>query len=77
MAWLDTGTPEALMMASTFIQAIEARQGLKISCPEEIAYHMGWITAADVRRLVAPMAKSDYGAYLLRMLEDSAPAARP
>jgi len=77
MAWLDTGTPEALMMASTFIQAIEARQGLKISCPEEIAYHNGWITAADVRKLVEPMAKSDYGTYLLRMLEESVPAARP
>jgi glucose-1-phosphate thymidylyltransferase len=77
MAWLDTGTPEALMMASTFIQAIEARQGLKISCPEEIAYLSGWITAADVRKLVEPMAKSDYGTYLLRMLAESAPAARP
>jgi glucose-1-phosphate thymidylyltransferase len=76
MAWLDTGTPEALMLASTFIQAIEARQGLKISCPEEIAYHMGWITAADVRKLVEPMKKSDYGTYLLRMLAESAPPAR-
>lgn len=76
MAWLDTGTPEALMMASTFIQAIEARQGLKISCPEEVAYHMGWITAADVRKLVEPMKKSDYGTYLLRMLEESAPPPR-
>ncbi|HQR47314.1 MAG TPA: glucose-1-phosphate thymidylyltransferase RfbA [Thermoanaerobaculia bacterium] len=76
MAWLDTGTPEALMLASTYIQAIEARQGLKISCPEEVAYHMGWITAADVRKLVEPMKKSDYGAYLLRMLDESAPAAR-
>jgi len=76
MAWLDTGTPEALMLASTYIQAIEARQGLKISCPEEVAYHMGWISAADVRKLVEPMKKSDYGAYLLRMLDESAPAAR-
>ena len=73
MAWLDTGTPEALMMASTFIQAIEARQGLKISCPEEVAYHLGWITADDVRRLVEPMRKSDYGAYLLRMLDEAPP----
>ena len=73
MAWLDTGTPEALMMAATYIQAIEARQGLKISCPEEVAYHMGWITADDVRRLIEPMKKSDYGAYLLRMLEESVP----
>ncbi len=74
MAWLDTGTPEALLMASTYIQAIEARQGLKISCPEEVAYHMGFITADDVRRLAEPMKKSDYGRYLLRMLEESAPA---
>ncbi len=74
MAWLDTGTPEALLMASTYIHAIEARQGLKVSCPEEVAYHMGFITADDVRRLAEPMKKSDYGRYLLRMLEESAPA---
>ncbi len=73
MAWLDTGTPEALMMASTFIQAIEARQGLKISCPEEVAYHLGWITADGIRRLVEPMKASDYGKYLLRMLEETTP----
>jgi glucose-1-phosphate thymidylyltransferase len=77
MAWLDTGTPEAFMLASTYIQAIEARQGLKISCPEEVAYHMGWITADDVRKLVEPMKKSDYGVYLLRMLQESTPATRP
>jgi glucose-1-phosphate thymidylyltransferase len=77
MAWLDTGTPEALMLAATYIQAIEARQGLKISCPEEVAYHMGWITAGDVRKLVEPMNKSDYGVYLLRMLEESTPATHP
>jgi glucose-1-phosphate thymidylyltransferase len=71
MAWLDAGTPEGLMMASTYIQAIEARQGLKVSCPEEVAFHMGFITADDVRRLVTPMQKSDYGKYLLRMLEES------
>ena len=76
MAWLDTGTPEALMMASTFIQAIEARQGLKVSCPEEVAYHMGWITADDVRALARAM-RNDYGAYLLRMLEESVPPPRP
>ncbi|MFI5181076.1 MAG: glucose-1-phosphate thymidylyltransferase RfbA [Thermoanaerobaculia bacterium] len=75
MAWLDTGTPEALLMASTYIQAIEARQGLKISCPEEVAYHMGFITADDVRRLAEPMNKSDYGRYLLRMLEETGPAS--
>jgi glucose-1-phosphate thymidylyltransferase len=75
MAWLDTGTPEALLMASSYIHAIEARQGLKVSCPEEVAYHMGFITAGDVHRLADPMKKSDYGQYLLRMLEESAPAA--
>ncbi len=69
MAWLDTGTHEALLQASNFIQAIEARQGLKIACPEEIAHKAGWISAADVTRLAEQM-KSDYGRYLLRMLED-------
>ena len=69
MAWLDTGTHEALLQASNFIQAIEARQGLKIACPEEIAHKAGWISTADVTRLAAQM-KSDYGRYLLRMLED-------
>ena len=69
MAWLDTGTHEALLQASNFIQAIEARQGLKIACPEEIAHKAGWISAADVSRLAQQM-KSDYGRYLLRMLED-------
>ena len=69
MAWLDTGTHEALLQASNFIQAIEARQGLKIACPEEIAHKAGWISASDVTRLAEQM-KSDYGRYLLRMLED-------
>jgi len=69
MAWLDTGTHEALLQASNFIQAIEARQGLKIACPEEIAHKAGWISTADVTRLAKQM-KSDYGRYLLRMLED-------
>ncbi len=69
MAWLDTGTHEALLQASNFIQAIEARQGLKIACPEEIAHKSGWISTADVTRLAGQM-KSDYGRYLLQMLED-------
>ena len=69
MAWLDTGTHEALLMASNFIQAIEARQGLKVACPEEIAHKAGWISTADLTRLAKGM-KSDYGRYLLRMLED-------
>ncbi len=70
MAWLDTGTHEALLQASNFIQAIEARQGLKVACPEEIAFQNGWITSEDVARLAARMNKNEYGAYLLRMLEE-------
>ena len=73
MAWLDTGTHEALLQASNFIQAIEARQGLKVACPEEIAWNAGWITAEDVARLAARMNKNEYGAYLLRMLEEGRP----
>jgi glucose-1-phosphate thymidylyltransferase len=68
IAWLDTGTHEALLQASNFIQAIEERQGLKVACIEEIAFRMGYITAADVERLAAPMSKSTYGQYLLEML---------
>lgn len=73
MAWLDTGTHEALLQASNFIQAIEARQGLKVACPEEIAWNAGWITSEDVARLAARMNKNEYGAYLLRMLEEGRP----
>ncbi len=69
IAWLDTGTHEALLQAANFIQAIEERQGLKVACVEEIAYRMGYITAADVRRIAAAMEKSGYGQYLLSMLE--------
>jgi glucose-1-phosphate thymidylyltransferase len=69
IAWLDTGTHEALLQASNFIHAIEERQGLKVACVEEIAYRMGYITAADVRRIAEPMEKSGYGQYLLRMLD--------
>lgn len=69
MAWLDTGTHEATLQASTFIQAIEARQGLKVACPEEVAFRMGFIDAAAVRRAGELMAKNDYGQYLLRLLE--------
>jgi len=68
IAWLDTGTHEALLQASNFIQAIEERQGLKVACIEEIAFRMGYITAADVERLAAPMSKSTYGQYLVEML---------
>ncbi|MGH9400451.1 MAG: glucose-1-phosphate thymidylyltransferase RfbA, partial [Thermoanaerobaculia bacterium] len=70
IAWLDTGTHEALLQASNFIQAIEARQGLKVACVEEVAYQMGFITAGDVRRLAEPIQNSDYGAYLLRFIDD-------
>ena len=71
IAWLDTGTHEALLQASNFIQAIEERQGLKVACLEEIAFHAGYITADDVLRLARSMEKSAYGQYLLRLLEQS------
>jgi glucose-1-phosphate thymidylyltransferase len=68
-AWLDTGTHESLLQASNFIETIEQRQGLKIACPEEIAYHSGWIAADEVERLAAPLRKNAYGQYLLAMLQ--------
>ncbi|MFN7888620.1 MAG: sugar nucleotidyltransferase, partial [Betaproteobacteria bacterium] len=70
MAWLDTGTHESLLEASAFIETIEKRQGLKIACPEEIAYRLGWIDAADVARIAEPLRKNGYGQYLLRMLNE-------
>jgi glucose-1-phosphate thymidylyltransferase len=69
VAWLDTGTHESLLQASQFVQTIEERQGLMISCVEEIAYRCGYITADDVVRIAAPMRKNSYGTYLLRMIE--------
>ena len=69
-AWLDTGTHESLLEASQFIEVIERRQGLKISCPEEIAYRMGYISADAMRALAEPLAKNGYGQYLLRLLSD-------
>jgi len=69
-AWLDTGTHESLLQAGSFIQTIEERQGLKIACPEEIAYRMGYIDGEQVGRLAQPLAKTSYGQYLLQMLRD-------
>ena len=71
-AWLDNGTHESLIEASNFIQTIEHRQGLKVCCPEEIAYFKGYITAEQLDRLAQPLAKSAYGQYLLRLLSDRA-----
>jgi glucose-1-phosphate thymidylyltransferase len=69
IAWLDTGTHESLMQASSYIQAIEERQGLMVACLEEIAYRMGYITASDLTRLARAMESSAYGRYLFRILE--------
>ena len=69
MAWLDTGTHDSLSEASTFIEVIEKRQGLKIACLEGIAYEKGWISADYLRQLAAPMAKNPYGQYLLRLAD--------
>jgi glucose-1-phosphate thymidylyltransferase len=70
MAWLDTGTHETLLEAAHFIETIERRQGLKIACPEEIAYRMGFIDAAQLEALAKPLEKSGYGEYLRRVLTD-------
>jgi glucose-1-phosphate thymidylyltransferase len=70
LAWLDTGTHESLLQASTFIQAIEERQGLKVCCPEEVAWKMGFISDADLLRIGRSMDKNEYGRYLLRLLEE-------
>jgi glucose-1-phosphate thymidylyltransferase len=67
IAWLDTGTHESLMQAAMFIEAIESRQGLKVCCPEEIAFRAGYIDAAQLEQLALPLAKTRYGSYLLEI----------
>jgi glucose-1-phosphate thymidylyltransferase len=74
-AWLDTGTHESLLAASSFIETIEQRQGLKVACPEEIAFHMGYIGAAELQALAVALANSSYGEYLLRVSNE--PPVRP
>jgi glucose-1-phosphate thymidylyltransferase len=76
IAWLDTGTHDALLQASTFIQAIEERQGLKVACPEEVAYHMGTIGAEAVLKIAARM-DNQYGHYLRRLIDDDRQSPRP
>jgi glucose-1-phosphate thymidylyltransferase len=73
MAWLDTGTHESLKQAADFVKTIEERQDLKVSCPEEIAYRMGYIDAEQVIRLAEPLKKSTYGRYLLELVEEEEP----
>lgn len=70
-AWLDTGTHDSLLEAGQFIATLEKRQGLKVACPEEIAYHQGWISAEALRELAKPLAKNGYGQYLLNVLSET------
>lgn len=68
-AWLDTGTHDSLSQAASFVEVVEKRQGLKVACLEEIAYHKAWITAEDIRRVAEPMSKNQYGQYLLSLIK--------
>jgi len=70
MAWLDTGTPDSLHEAASYIRTLEHRQGLKVGCPEEVAWRMGWIDDSSLEALAAPLRKSGYGSYLLQLLEN-------
>ncbi|MDP7134292.1 MAG: glucose-1-phosphate thymidylyltransferase, partial [Planctomycetota bacterium] len=72
-AWLDTGTPESLLQAANYIATIEERQGLKIACPEEIAWHLGLITEEQVLALAEPLKKNNYGEYLIGLVESGTP----
>ena len=68
-AWLDTGTHDSLLEAASFISTLQKRQGLQVSCPEEIAFGQGWIDAAQIQKLAAPLAKNGYGQYLLGLVK--------
>jgi glucose-1-phosphate thymidylyltransferase len=70
IAWLDTGTHESLLQAAMFIETIENRQGWKVCCPEEIAYREGYIDAAQLEKLAQPLRKTNYGAYLMGLLQE-------
>jgi glucose-1-phosphate thymidylyltransferase len=70
VAWLDTGNPEALLQAANFIQAIQHRQGLMVACPEEVAFHKGWLGREDLRRLAEPLKKTAYGQYLADLVRE-------
>jgi glucose-1-phosphate thymidylyltransferase len=71
LAWLDTGTHDSLLEAASFIATLQKRQGLQVSCPEEIAYRQGWIGAAELEKLASPLMKNSYGDYLLKLLKSS------
>lgn len=70
IAWLDTGTHDSMLQACNFVQTVQQRQGLMISCPEEIAYHLGWITAEQVLKMAEPLKKNHYGDYLVRLVKE-------